>query len=69
MLVIYLCGNLAIVLIFSSGRRVAELEMHVLLAQLIKNFKIEYREYKPIEFIIKLFNRPERQVDLAFIDV
>ena len=63
----YLCGY-SYRIYNSSGRRVAELEMHVLLAQLIKNFKIEYREDKPIEFIIKLFNRPERQMDLAFTD-
>ena len=43
--------------------------MHILLVQVIKNFKIEYREEKPIEFIVRAFNRPERQMDLAFIHV
>ena len=51
------------------GRRVAELEMNILLAQVVKNFKIEYREDKPIEFITKIFYQPERQIDLAFVDV
>lgn len=43
--------------------------MHILLAQLIRNFKLEYREEKPLEFTNKLFYVPARQMDLAFIDV
>ena len=43
--------------------------MNILLAQVVKNFKIEYREDKPIEFITKIFYQPERQIDLAFVDV
>ena len=51
------------------GRRVAELEMHILLAQLMRNFKIEYREDEPIEFVAKLFYGPARQMDLAFVNI
>lgn len=55
--------------IFFLGRRVAELEMHVLLAQLVRNFKIEFREEEPIKFITKLFYGPGRQMNLAFVDL
>ena len=50
------------------GRRIAELEMHIALAQLIRNFNIEYRDEQPLNFIQKLFVYPERQMDLAFVD-
>ena len=43
--------------------------MHVLLAQLMRNFKIEYREDEPIEFVAKLLYGPARQMDLAFVNV
>ena len=43
--------------------------MYILLAQVVKSFKIEFREEKPMEFINKLNYKPERQMDLAFIDV
>ncbi len=53
-----------------SGRRVAELEMHILLSQVVRNFKIEYRDGKPMEFDnAKLFYGPAREMHLAFIDV
>ena len=51
------------------GRRVAELEMHILLAQLIRNYKLEYRDEKPLEFTNKLLYVPARQMDLAFVDI
>ena len=54
---------------YLTGRRIAELEMHILLAQLMKNFKIEYHDEKPMEFANKLFYGPARQLDLAFVDI
>ena len=51
-----------------AGRRIAELEMHIALAQLIRNFKLEFRDEQPLNFIQKLFLHPERRMDLAFID-
>ena len=42
--------------------------MHIALAQLIRNFKLEYRDEQPLDFIQKLFVYPERQMDLAFVD-
>ncbi len=46
-----------------SGRRVAELEMHILLSQVVRNFKIQYREEEPLKFNTKLFYGPARQMD------
>ena len=43
--------------------------MHILLAQLVRQFKIEYREKEPINFKVKLFYGPGRQMDLAFVDI
>ena len=54
---------------YYTGRRVAELEMHILVAQLVKNFKIEDRNAKPVEFVTKLFYGPGSPIDLAFIDI
>ena len=53
----------------STGRRVAELEMHILLAQMMRHFKIEYREEEPVRFATKLLYGPMRQMNLALVDV
>ena len=42
--------------------------MHIALAQLIRNFKLEFRDELPLNFIQKLFVYPERRMDLAFVD-
>ena len=43
--------------------------MHILVSQLVRNFKIENREEKPLEFTIKLFLGPSRKMNLAFTDI
>ena len=44
--------------------------MHILLAQLMRNFKIEYREEEPMEYdTAKMFYGPTKQMNLAFIDI
>ena len=43
--------------------------MHILLAQLVRNFRIEFREEEPIKFINKLFFVPGRRMDLAFVNL
>ena len=43
--------------------------MHILLAQMVRQFKIEYREEEPINYKLKLFYVPERRMDLAFVDI
>ena len=50
----YSCGDIIV------GQRVAELEMHILLAQLIRNYKLEYRNKEPLEFTNKLLYVPAR---------
>ena len=62
------CNNHSISLFTHVGRRIAELEMHIALAHLIRNFKLEYREEQPLNFVQKMFIYPERQMDLAFVD-
>ena len=47
----------------------AELEMHIALAQLIRNFRIDYRDDQPLDFEQRLFVYPERRMDLAFVDL
>ena len=56
-------------LVMHAGRRVAELELHIALAQLMRNFKVEYRETQPLNFVQQIFVYPERQMDLAFVDL
>ena len=51
------------------GRRVAELELHIALSQLIRTFKVEFRDDKPMDYVQNLFLNPERRFDLAFIDL
>ena len=43
--------------------------MHILLAQMMRNFRIEYREKEPMEFITKMFLYPARKMDLALVDL
>ena len=43
--------------------------MHILLAQMIRNFLVEYRDEKPMEFVNKLFYCPVRRMDLALVDI
>ena len=51
------------------GRRVAELEMHIALTQLMKSFRVEYRDEQPLNFTQELSVYPKRRMDLAFIDL
>ena len=51
------------------GRRVAELELHIALSQLVKNFRFDFRDDEPLNFIQQIFVYPERQMDLAFTDL
>ena len=43
--------------------------MHILLAQLMRKFRLEYREEEPVKFANKLFYVPEREINLAFVDI
>jgi len=50
------------------GRRVAELEMHLLLARISQKFVLKPADNKPLKPCIRGFLVPERPVDVQFID-
>jgi len=50
-----------------TGRRIAELELHIALAHIMKNFKVEYPENTPMDYIENFFQVvPERKINLVF---
>lgn len=51
------------------GRRIAVMELYIALAQIMKTFRVQYRDPEPMEPTQKLFINPERQLNLAFIDL
>ena len=52
------------------GRRIAELELHIALAHMMKNFKVEYQEDTPMDYIEEVFQVvPDRKINLVFKDV
>ena len=53
-----------------TGRRIAELELHIALAHMMKNFKVEYQEDTPMDYIEEVFQVvPDRKINLVFKDV
>ena len=46
----------------------AELELHIALSHLIRNFEIEYLDKSPMGYIEKLFLIPEKPLDLSMTD-
>ena len=51
------------------GRRVAELELHIVLAHLMWNLEIQSSGQDSIDHEQRLFIVPDRQADLAFVDL
>lgn len=49
------------------GRRVAELEMYVLICKLLRRFRLEYH-HGPLELRQKLFTVPDKPVKIKFVD-
>ena len=47
----------------------AELELHIALAHLMRNFEIHYPGPDNIDFEQRLFIVPDRKLDLAFVDL
>jgi hypothetical protein len=43
--------------------------MHILLAQMMKNFRVEYLDDKPMEYETRLFLGPASRMDLALVDL
>ena len=53
-----------------TGRRIAELELHIALAHVMKNFKVEYPEDTPMDYIEEIIQVvPDRKMNLVFKDV
>ena len=52
------------------GRRVAELELHIAIAQILKSFNVGYSTGPDtkMDFILKGILIPEKQMDLVFSD-
>lgn len=50
------------------GRRIAELEIHTTLAQIIRSLCVQYTDPKPMDYIMKGVLVPERQLNLVFTD-
>ena len=46
----------------------AELELHIALSHLIRNFEIEYLDKSPMGCIEKMFLIPEKPMDLSMRD-
>ena len=36
----------------TTGRRVAELELHIALSQLIRTFRVDFRDDKPMDYVL-----------------
>jgi len=53
-----------------TGDRIAELELHIALAHMMKNFKVEYQEDTPMDYIEEVFQVvPDREDKFFFKDV
>ncbi|OQV21685.1 Sterol 26-hydroxylase, mitochondrial [Hypsibius exemplaris] len=50
------------------GRRLAETEMHMLLAKLIRRFKIEYAGDGPVDIDLRMITAPKQSIKLKFTE-
>ena len=53
----------------TAGRRVAELELHIAMAHIMQNFRVEFSESVPVGIVQKFFLTPDRPINLAFVDL
>ncbi len=65
------CGDVVVMshsqcFVFPSGRRLAELELHIALAHLVREYKMDFLDDKPMGYIQNFLVKPERQLDLTF---
>ena len=56
-------------ILLHAGRRVAELELHIALSHLIRNFELEYLDNSPMGYIQKFLLTPEKPIDLSIQDI
>ena len=52
-----------------TGRRIAELEIHIALAHIIKNFEVGFLDKMPLDIKVELLNNPNRAMSLSFRDL
>ena len=52
--------------LFFLGRRIAELEIHIAVAQLVRNFRIDYTDDEPLKYTVQLFYYPKQDMNLVF---
>ena len=70
LIIVWLCVISNRMSVYVTGRRIAELELHIALAHMMKNFKVEYPENTPMDYIENFFQiLPERKINLVFKDV
>jgi len=54
----------------TAGRRVAELELHIAIAQMMQNFRVECPDTTPIGVMEKMpLLVPDRPINLVFVDL
>ena len=53
----------------TSGHHVAELELHIAMAHIVQNFRVEYPETAPVGIVQKFFLIPDRPINLAFVEL
>ncbi len=49
------------------GRRFATLEVSLLAAEIVQNFRMEFR-HPPMDVVTTFFSAPERPLDITFIE-
>ena len=52
-----------------SGRRIAELELHIALAQVVRSFQLSYPSGEDVHLKQKMLNMPDRPINITFADL
>ena len=50
-----------------AGRRIAELELRIALAQLMRKYRVDYLDESPMGYVQNIDLKPDRQLDIAFL--
>ncbi len=62
----YNYGMFNLICKFMLGRRLAELELFIALAHLIRDYKVECLDKEPMGHMMKPLLKPEKQLNLFF---
>ena len=55
--------------VLPAGRRVAELELHIAMAHIMRNFRVEYPESTPVGIKQMIVLTPDRPLNLTFMNL